>query len=106
MPLAVLGSEGDEVMGMFDYVDFECPCPACGATLDEFQSKSGPCDMATLKPWQVTNFYTTCSACDKWVEFYSEAVRVAPWRVAVEGEIYNAARGLPWAPYVPTSEED
>ena len=93
-------------MGMFDYVDFECPCPSCGEPLSGFQSKSGSCDLRTLKPWQVTNFYASCESCDAWVEFFSETVKVGPWRVYVTGQVCNAADGLPLAPYVPTSEED
>lgn len=56
-------------MGMFDHVEYECPCPHCGQALRDFQSKSGPCLLLTLKPPDVRDFYTLCGTCKKWVEF-------------------------------------
>jgi hypothetical protein len=56
-------------MGMFDYVKFECECPDCGCPVTEFQSKDGECDMVTLLPEDVKNFYTSCPCCKLWIEF-------------------------------------
>lgn len=55
-------------MGMFDYVVFEVPCPNCGKTVKGFQSKDGDCLMETVKPWTVSNFYTSCT-CGTWIEY-------------------------------------
>ena len=51
------------VMGMYDYVDFEAPCTNCGATVRGWQTKDGECFMATLKPSDVRNFYSSCIWC-------------------------------------------
>jgi predicted amidophosphoribosyltransferase len=56
-------------MGMFDYVDYEGPCPYCGAKLTGFQSKDGPCELTTLPFQQVQNFYHSCPECKRWVEY-------------------------------------
>jgi len=56
-------------MGMFDYVDFECKCPNCGAYVDGFQTKNSNCELDTLKPWIVNNFYSSCSECGAWIEY-------------------------------------
>ena len=55
-------------MGMFDYVNFSMPCPTCGALIDGFQSKDGPCERRSLEPDDVDDFYSTCDSCGKWVE--------------------------------------
>lgn len=56
---------------MFDYVEYEADCPYCGEKLKDFQSKDGPCGLATLLPKDVREFYTSCDnkECGKWVEF-------------------------------------
>lgn len=59
-------------MGMFDYVNVEVPCPKCGETVKDFQSKSGPCLMDQLSPEEVSNFYSSCTQCKTWVEFTRE----------------------------------
>lgn len=59
-------------MGMFDYVNVEVPCPKCGETVKDFQSKSGPCLLDDLSPEEVTNFYSGCLSCGTWVEFNRE----------------------------------
>lgn len=56
-------------MGMFDWVEFECPCPDCGETLTDFQTKDMMCGLDRLKPWEVNRFYAMCDKCDRWVEF-------------------------------------
>ena len=44
-------------MGMFDYVNFKMPCPTCGTEVNEFQSKDLGCDMMTVEPEALMNFY-------------------------------------------------
>ncbi len=56
-------------MGLFDYVDYEGPCPKCGATLKGFQSKDGPCEMGTVAFSSVSEFYTHCHNCSSLVEY-------------------------------------
>ena len=55
-------------MGMFDYVNFEMPCPNCGETLNRFQTKDSECTMDTVEPDGIGNFYALCK-CKHWVEF-------------------------------------
>ena len=55
-------------MGMFDYVDYECPCPDCEAPVTDFQSKDGDCTLSLIPPDTVSNFYGSCSVCGIWVE--------------------------------------
>lgn len=52
---------------MFDSVRFEMACPACGETVDGFQSKDGANTLATLAPHEVRNFYSSCSKCNLWI---------------------------------------
>ena len=56
-------------MGMFDYIDYECVCPVCHNKVDSFQSKHGICELETLKPQEVNNFYSSCKKCGCWLEF-------------------------------------
>ena len=53
-------------MGVFDYVDYEAPCPKCGRILtrDCWQSKEGFCIMETIKPEAVDVFYGYCLKID------------------------------------------
>ena len=55
-------------MGMFDYVNFEMPCPNCGTLLTDFQSKDAECTMDKIEPDGIGNFYCLCK-CRHWVEF-------------------------------------
>lgn len=54
---------------MFDYIDYEEKCLKCGALVNDFQSKDGPCDLIKLKPWQVNSFYSFCPNCKTWIEY-------------------------------------
>lgn len=54
---------------MFDDIDYQCLCPLCGNEVSGFQSKDGPCVRRKLKPWEVSNFYTSCRKCEAWIEF-------------------------------------
>jgi hypothetical protein len=56
-------------MGMYDYVNFAMNCPNCGAEVDGFQSKSGPCTLSFIDPQETTNFYSACSRCGTLYEF-------------------------------------
>lgn len=55
-------------MGLFDYVRFEIPCPACGEKVSTFQSKDGPCQLEVLEPHEVSHFYTSCRRCGQWID--------------------------------------
>ena len=59
-------------MGMFDYVDFECDCPECGNTVGGFQSKSGDCNLETIPPWSVDQFYSYCNKCNARISYDRE----------------------------------
>lgn len=58
-------------MGMFDTVKFEAPCINCGATLKNFQSKDGDCELQTLSVKELlaqadgdaVEFYDYCDKC-------------------------------------------
>lgn len=60
-------------MGMFDYVTVPVEaqvCPACGAKVNDFQSKDGLCQMDEPVSWTGCNrFYTSCSNCSAWIEY-------------------------------------
>ena len=56
-------------MGMYDYIKLEINCPKCGAKVDGFQSKDGPCCLAQLEFWEVDNFYSSCKQCGAWIEY-------------------------------------
>ena len=56
-------------MGLFDYVDFEMPCPNCGKKVDDFQTKDGDVYMSTVDAFSVDSFYSSCGECGLWIEF-------------------------------------
>lgn len=56
-------------MGMFDEVHFQMACPTCGTVMKNFQSKDGVCELETVEPDAVNNFYCSCRKCLTWVEF-------------------------------------
>ena len=55
-------------MGMFDYIEHSYTCD-CGNVVDDFQSKDGPCQLLTLTPLQVNNFYSNCDKCHTRLNF-------------------------------------
>lgn len=65
-------------MGMYDEVNYSCPCPACGGLVTGFQSRSGPCCLDTLEVWQVDRFYSFCPKCGAWVEFVRKLAHPPP----------------------------
>lgn len=52
---------------MFDYVDFEMPCPLCGALVSGFRTKSTDCFMETVSPQEAHHFYSSCPKCEVWI---------------------------------------
>jgi len=56
-------------MGMFDYVNFKVECPKCGWPVEGFQSKDGKCELETVEPETVEEFYSTCKQCDQWIQY-------------------------------------
>lgn len=54
---------------MFDWVEFETECPKCKAKMNGFQSKDLFCELVKVKPWEVSNFYSSCDNCGTWVEY-------------------------------------
>lgn len=58
-------------MGMFDTVKkFKMPCPLCKTEINNFQSKSGPCELLYLEAWEFEDFYAGCENCDLWIVFH------------------------------------
>jgi len=47
-------------MGLYDDVNYECKCPACGRVLKDFQSKDGPCRFLSIGTEGISNFYCHC----------------------------------------------
>jgi len=64
--------KGEVSMEMFDSVNVVMPCPFCGYTLNNFQSKDGACLLHTIDPTEVGSFYTCCDGCNMWVQFSRE----------------------------------
>lgn len=62
-------------MGMFDYVNFRMECPGCGALVDGFQTKDRERVLETVEPDEVSTFYSSCSACSRWVELTRKPVK-------------------------------
>lgn len=54
---------------MFDWIDLEIDCPECGAKVNGFQSKDGPCELLRLKPQDVWCLYDECESCGAWITF-------------------------------------
>ena len=63
-------------MGMFDDVNFKMACPTCGHVLDSFQTKDADCDLSTVEPDNITNFYCACRNCGSWIEFFRNTPRL------------------------------
>lgn len=60
-------------MGMFDYVNYEAPCPTCGQIIVNWQSKDGPCRLKRIKLRKVRSMIGSC-ACGVLVEAAVETV--------------------------------
>jgi len=74
-------------MGMFDWINYEAACPKCGEINSGFQSKDGHCTLATLEPWEVENFYSSCKKCKTWIEARVEKT-TKPVIIAPEFKVY------------------
>ncbi len=70
-------------MGMFDYVAAAPQQCSCGGTVEEWQSKDGPCELLTIKPEQVRRFYGMCERCNKWYEFTAVSAAAVTFRLKV-----------------------
>lgn len=80
-------------MGMYDNVNYECVCPVCHSKVTGFQSKSGPCELTTLEPTKVSNFYSSCDKCGCWIEFTAE--KMTNFVRTVEGKEKGERKNLP-----------
>lgn len=78
-------------MGMFDWVQFEMPCPKCGKRVSGFQSKDGACELANVLPWTVDRFYVDCRHCKTSIEF-AGGKQIEP--------TYDTGDGLPRLPLI------
>jgi hypothetical protein len=72
-------------MGLFSYVKLELPCPYCGHTLKEFQSKDGIL-MTENEPWTLRNFYSSCDKCRNWVEYVRKGTELSNIDLIHEGK--------------------
>ena len=56
-------------MGMFNYVNYKCPCPNCGTEVSDWQTKDGAdLYMTHVNPSAVDYFYTSCPKCGCWLD--------------------------------------
>lgn len=55
-------------MGMFDYVDYDYPCPKCAGSLD-MQSKDGECVLDRIHVREVNYFGAWCHTCKISIDF-------------------------------------
>lgn len=67
-------------MGMFDHVHFEMDCPNCGTRVTGFQSKDYTCELETIEPDALQNFYSSCKKCKAWIEFSRPLPKGSPLR--------------------------
>lgn len=74
-------------MGIFNYVDYEMPCPNCGETVGNFQTKDGDVSMDVVDYWTVNNFYAGCQKCGAWIEFIRKTKRIpiSEYEIRVSG---------------------
>lgn len=56
-------------MGMYDNVIAPNVLCQCGALVDGWQSKDGPCTLDDVHINDVDNFYSHCRSCGKWFHF-------------------------------------
>lgn len=60
-------------MGLFNYVNYECECPYCGALVKGFQTKDDniyPLELQSVSYLDICNFYCGCKECGAWIEFH------------------------------------
>jgi len=83
-------------MGTYDNVEFEMNCPECGTNVNDFQSKDGFCILATVKYWEVDNFYSACPSCGLWIEFTrkipKEELPISAYQMTVSHDYQKAKK--------------
>lgn len=70
-------------MGMFDYVNFSWFCPKCGGVVDDFQTKSRECTLASFDVWEILggSIHTSCKQCGEWLEYAVEPVGIPDFKL-------------------------
>ena len=70
--------------GLFDWVDYKCPCPDCGAEVSGFQTKD-LCNLLDTLDYRITyHFYATCT-CGACIDFIRKpATGIEDFDVRVE----------------------
>ncbi|MBN2132606.1 MAG: hypothetical protein JW741_24100 [Sedimentisphaerales bacterium] len=58
----------------FDWVDFRCRCPSCGAAVDGFRTKDFCHQFDTVDYRTAYHFYATCE-CGLWIDFIRRNAR-------------------------------
>ena len=60
--------------GDFDWVDYRCQCPRCGATISDFRTKD-LCNQLDTVDYRIA--YHFCASCDcgAWIEFIRKPAR-------------------------------
>ena len=76
----------ERMMGMFDYVNFECVCPVCKSKVDGFQTKDGDCVLDVVEPTEVSNFYSSCGKCGCWIDYTAKPVKLTNFIQTVKGK--------------------
>ncbi len=56
-------------MGMYDEINVDIKCPKCGANDVSWQSKNYLCNLDTIDPDKVQEFYTHCDKCDTFTTY-------------------------------------
>ena len=57
------------IMGMYDEINVDIKCPKCGANDVTWQSKNYMCNLDTIDPDKVQEFYTHCDKCDTFITY-------------------------------------
>jgi len=68
----------------FDWVDFACPCPSCGACVKGFRTKD-LCNQRDRVDFRVVqHFYAECR-CGAWIDFIRKpAIDISDFEMRVE----------------------
>ena len=64
----------DSAERTFDWVEYTCPCPNCGAEVDGFQTKDLCRQLDRIDYRTVYHFYAMCH-CGTWIDFIRKAAR-------------------------------
>lgn len=83
-------------MGLFDHVNFEMPCPRCGAICRNWQSKDGDCLLKRVEIEDVYNMHALCD-CGQWIEMTRTPPPPAPAKRSAPATLADAqAIGFRW----------